>query len=86
MKGECHILNVAIKPGLQQRGYGTHLMTEFFKTMKEITPQEIKYLLEVRKSNEQAIKLYTKFKFSIVGTRKKYYTDGEDAILMTLMQ
>lgn len=39
--------------------------------------------LEVRISNENAINLYKKHKFKIVGLRKKYYHDGEDAYLMS---
>lgn len=39
--------------------------------------------LEVRVSNESAIKLYEKFGFKNVGIRKNYYQDNfEDAYLM----
>ena len=38
--------------------------------------------LEVRKSNQAAIALYEKFGFSPVNVVKRYYSDGEDAILM----
>jgi len=40
--------------------------------------------LEVRFSNTQAQKLYTKYGFKEVGVRRHYYTDNrEDALLMT---
>jgi ribosomal-protein-alanine N-acetyltransferase len=41
------------------------------------------HTLEVRKSNEPAINLYTKFGFEVEGVRKGYYQDnGEDALIM----
>ena len=42
-------------------------------------------LLEVRACNQDALHLYNKFGFAVVGVRKGYYQDaGEDALLMTL--
>ena len=45
---------------------------------------EIKYItLEVRASNEPAIKLYEKYGFKSLGTRKGYYqNNNEDALIM----
>ena len=40
--------------------------------------------LEVRRSNEYAMKLYNQLRFKEVAIRKKYYEDGEDAVLMAL--
>ena len=41
--------------------------------------------LEVRESNDLAIRLYEKLGFEVVGSRDSYYRDNnEDAILMTL--
>ena len=44
----------------------------------------VKYItLEVRVSNEKAIKLYEKYGFKSLGTRKGYYQDNnEDALIM----
>ena len=41
------------------------------------------YTLEVRDNNIPAIKLYKKFNFDILGRRKKYYNNVNDAIIMT---
>jgi ribosomal-protein-alanine N-acetyltransferase len=39
--------------------------------------------LEVRTTNENAMKMYEAFGFKVIGRRKGYYTDnGEDAIVM----
>ena len=40
--------------------------------------------LEVRKSNDDAVRLYEKLKFKIEGIRKDFYEDPkEDALIMT---
>lgn len=41
-----------------------------------------KIFLEVKKTNEKAISLYQGFGFSIISERKKYYADGETALVM----
>jgi ribosomal-protein-alanine N-acetyltransferase len=42
-----------------------------------------KMTLEVRASNEAALKLYKKLGFASVGARPQYYEDnGEDAVIM----
>ena len=39
-------------------------------------------MLEVRKSNAAAIKLYESAGFKVISEREKYYSDGEDAWIM----
>lgn len=38
--------------------------------------------LEVRPSNNAALHVYESFDFKQVATRKKYYANGEDALLL----
>jgi ribosomal-protein-alanine N-acetyltransferase len=40
------------------------------------------FVLEVKHTNRHAIALYQKNGFNIIGLRKKYYSSGEDAVLM----
>lgn len=40
-------------------------------------------LLEVRSSNAGALAFYTTLGFEVVGSRRGYYTDGDDALLLT---
>jgi len=42
-------------------------------------------LLEVRRTNRPAIRLYRSLGFSAIGVRRRYYSDGEDAIEMMLV-
>ena len=79
--GEAHVTNVAIWPGCQGQGLGEYLMRT---VMNELLKMGIRRVtLEVRVSNINAQKLYTKLGFNPAGIRKRYYTDNqEDAIIM----
>lgn len=80
--GEAHVNNVAVHPDYRGRGYGRLVMKELMRVAyraAEITDMT----LEVRVSNETALKLYSSMGFSIAGKRKGYYEDnGEDAYIM----
>ena len=75
---DVQILNIAIDIPFQHKGYGEQFLSYFLDQSN--TDSSIH--LEVRKSNFPAINLYLKFGFHETGTRKGYYADGEDAIIM----
>ena len=75
---DVQILNIAIDIPFQHKGYGEQLLSYFLDQFNT----DISIHLEVRKSNFPAINLYLKFGFREAGTRKGYYADGEDAIIM----
>lgn len=77
---EGHITNVAVHP--DDRGCGVarvllKLMLDYCRShgIFDVT-------LEVRRSNEPALRLYRGFGFREEGVRKAYYDDGEDALIM----
>lgn len=78
---EAHVTNLAVHPNFQGRGIA-HLL--ILSSLDMCYKDKIKYVtLEVRKSNERALKVYEGFGFKSLGLRKKYYQDnGEDAIIM----
>ncbi len=80
---EGHILNIAVHPEFRRMGIGEDLMTD---CLDYFSGRHAKYaLLEVRISNEGAMKLYEKLGFKSIGIRRGYYNDtGEDAIVMML--
>lgn len=81
--GEAHILNICISPDYQGRGLGRYLL-RFLVTKSRRTDIDM-VLLEVRRSNTTAQKLYISEGFHELGIRKDYYptTDGrEDAIIL----
>ena len=77
---EGHIANVAVVEKHRGKKYGIELLNHMIRTgdLCEI----LDYTLEVRVSNEPAINLYKKLGFKQEGLRKKFYDDGEDAIIM----
>jgi ribosomal-protein-alanine N-acetyltransferase len=73
---EIDITYIYVDPKYRQKGYGYRLLNEFITN----NPNSI-IMLEVKKSNERAIKLYEKCSFTKIHIRKNYYKD-EDAIIM----
>lgn len=78
---EAHITTIAVKPELRRKKIGEMLLIEILEYCYK---NEIKYVtLEVRISNTAAIKLYEKYGFKSLGTRKGYYqNNNEDALIM----
>ncbi|OQY20137.1 MAG: ribosomal-protein-alanine N-acetyltransferase [Desulfobacteraceae bacterium 4572_35.1] len=81
---EVEIHNVATKPTCQGHGIGGKLMTSVLNYVANHKVNSV--FLEVRSSNTPAIRLYEKFCFKPTSLRKKYYADGEDALLMEWRQ
>jgi ribosomal-protein-alanine N-acetyltransferase len=80
---ELHVLDVATHPELRRRGYGRALMQQSLAYAREHAIKHL--LLEVRRSNSPAIRLYRDCGFFAMGLRKKYYPDDEDAVEMALV-
>lgn len=78
---EGHISNIAVSPAYQRQGLAALLLQHFFSLAKEL--RLVLLTLEVRVSNEPALRLYRKFGFEQVGLRKNYYENKEDAYIMT---
>lgn len=80
---EGHIHNLAVHPDYRRLGIASHMIKEMIDVMRENNCRSI--FLEVRVSNEEARKMYEKFGFSLLGTRKNYYISPvEDAVVMVL--
>ena len=77
---DAEVQNVATAPKFRQKGIGQALMAFFEDTAKEKGAENC--FLEVRVSNTPARSLYEKRGYEQIGIRKKYYPDGEDALVM----
>jgi len=76
-----HVMNIAVENEFRRHGVATRLMGRLF----EITSGDGRrgYTLEVRVSNDAAIRLYESLDFKARGLRRGYYTDNrEDALIM----
>jgi len=79
---ELQIMNVATAPAFRRRGVGLALLR---KAMGRARKRGLeRTMLEVRIGNAGAIALYESLGFRRDGVRRRYYVDGEDALLMSL--
>jgi ribosomal-protein-alanine N-acetyltransferase len=79
---EIHLLNVAVDPRVRRRGIGRALVDDLLAHARANAVAKV--LLEVRASNEAAIRLYEGLGFSRFNVRERYYSDGEDGVEMVL--
>jgi len=80
---EAEILDIAVRDDLRGRGVGRLLLDHIVELCRH---KHTNYIhLEVRRSNLAAIGLYERFGFLRTGERRRYYENGEDAILMQLI-
>jgi [ribosomal protein S18]-alanine N-acetyltransferase len=76
------IQNVAVHPDWRRRAIGRRLVGIALDDGRAAGVGRA--LLEVRQTNQPAIALYRTLGFRETGLRHRYYTDGEDALLMEL--
>ncbi len=80
---EAHIATLAVLPEYRQQGISRRLLAEAL--VEAIDHGALSATLEVRASNQIAQVLYHKFRFEVVGIRRRYYQDNhEDALIMTV--
>jgi [ribosomal protein S18]-alanine N-acetyltransferase len=77
------IVSVAVHPDYRRKGIGESLIRDAQRVMRENGVQMS--TLQVRPSNTNAIALYAKLGYQNSYTIPKYYTDGEDGFLYTLV-
>ena len=77
-----HMVSVAVLHDHRKKGIGRVLVEESIKGIKSKKCDE--FHLEVRCSNNEAVRLYEKLGFVIRQQLNTYYRDGEDAFLMAI--
>ena len=73
------IISIVVHKEYTQKGIATLLLQEIFEFAKENNIQKI--MLEVRRSNIPAQKLYEKHGFKQIAIRNNYYDNTEDALI-----
>lgn len=79
---DVHLTNIVVKKTCRNKGVGSFLLEELIKQARLTKKQS--FTLEVNENNTNAKKLYLKYGFKIVGMRKNYYNNQDNALIMTL--
>jgi ribosomal-protein-alanine N-acetyltransferase len=80
---EAHVTNVVVSPEFRGQGIGRKLMNEMLVKARE--KGAVCATLELRKSNEVALKLYESMGFKMATVRKAYYPDNQEDALVMMM-
>jgi len=75
-----HVVSVAVLPNHRRKGIGEALIYKALEGMRSYGAKQC--YLEVRMTNDEAIKLYRRLEFEITRTVRGYYADGESAYVM----
>jgi [ribosomal protein S18]-alanine N-acetyltransferase len=75
-----HVISIATLEPHRGKGIGTYLVKTAMDEMRKGGCKEA--FLEVRITNDEAVRLYRKLGFEVTGTMQGYYKDGESAYLM----
>jgi ribosomal-protein-alanine N-acetyltransferase len=73
------LIDLVVEPAARRRGLGRALVQVLLRHARERGLSRV--VLEVRLGNAGARRLYESLGFSEVGERRKYYSDGENAML-----
>jgi len=77
-----HVVSIAVIDEHRSKGFGSALVNESIEGVKIRQCSEL--YLEVRCSNNDAVRLYEKLGFSKTQKLKAYYRDGEDAYVKAI--
>lgn len=80
--GEAELDAIAVEPGLQGSGAGRAILAHVVDDLRASSITRLG--LEVRASNVRARRLYVRAGFEEEGVRRRYYENGEDALLLGL--
>src|SRR5437899_4122630 len=78
--GQARLLMFAVTAVFRKQGFGSQVMNAFVQACAVRGTRTIE--LEVRISNEEAIRFYKRYGFEISAVLPKFYTDGEDGFKM----
>jgi ribosomal-protein-alanine N-acetyltransferase len=82
---EAHLLNLSVARSYQRCGFGWRTLEWIAQRAREYGARSM--LLEVRPSNQDALRLYARYGFARIGVRRGYYPalgGREDAIVMRI--
>jgi ribosomal-protein-alanine N-acetyltransferase len=75
-EGLSELYRIAVLPEHRQKGLARRLLTEWIRRSSGL-----RLILEVASKNTAAITLYQQSGFTMIARRKRYYSDGDDALI-----
>ncbi len=82
VEDELQITSVTVKTEFRNKKIATRMLIYLFDIACK--NNVLSCILEVRENNIPAINLYTKFGFKKTGSRKKYYANKFDALILSI--
>ena len=79
---EADITNIVVRKDMRNKKIATKLLDSLIDSIMEFEKIET-ITLEVNENNEYAIRLYESFDFKKMGSRKNYYKNHENALILT---
>ena len=76
-----HVVSIAVMPQARRRGVATALLNAAISSVCNYKAKQI--YLEVRVTNDAGVNLYKKLGMDVMRTIPGYYSDGEDAYMMS---
>jgi ribosomal-protein-alanine N-acetyltransferase len=77
---DSHVTTIAVHPDVRGQRLGEEILVHL---LDEAIERDASWItLEVRESNEIAQKLYRKYGFTVVSTRRGYYSDNNESALV----
>jgi ribosomal-protein-alanine N-acetyltransferase len=77
---DSDVQTISVRADQQGRGVGALLLRDLMSTARVAGCTHM--MLEVRAPNEAAIGLYEGHGFAAISTRRRYYPNGDDALIM----
>lgn len=78
--GTGDVQTIGVRAQAQGQGWGRTLLDALLREARAQGCAEV--LLEVRADNAHAITLYERSGFTTIATRRRYYADGTDALIL----
>lgn len=75
-EGLSELHRIAVRPEFRQRGLAHRLISEWI-----MRSHGRRLILDVAAKNTAAIALYRRHGFAMIANRKRYYSDGDDALI-----
>lgn len=77
---DSHVTTIAVHPDFRGQRLGEELLV---RLLDEAIERDASWItLEVRETNDVAQRLYRKYGFTVVATRKGYYSDNDESALV----